>query len=318
MLRSKRLNARLSAGLTGLAAISVLLAGGLHAAARQTLSRIQAQRSQLPGPPVSKQQDAPAIKPGVSPAPTAAQTADKDRLVDIEMDHPSINQKTGMITGRNLKYRDPEEKMTVTGDTAQHDQNKDTVDTKGSLIMDDPNHHVTGDKAHVERKTKLAIVTGNVVIVLKPKEEQPAAPVGGVENNKADVKKDRNRGGTITCDQVDDYYKKEFAILTGHLVFKQIITKDNGEKVERTLTADHAEYDGKANKMHLFLPVKGHDSDGQEMEFEKDVMVGTKEGEETVESEGRASFKYLLKPDNDSADEKQPGKKSDKAVKPPQ
>jgi hypothetical protein len=183
-------------------------------------------------------------------------------------------------------------------------------------------YDITLNQKNVERKIKLAVITGNVVIVLKPKEEEPKGPTVKVasddgQDNKEKLRKDRNRGGTITCDQVDDYYKKEFAILKGHLVFKQQITKENGDKVDRTLTSDHAEYDGKANKMHLFAPVKFHDSDGQEIEFEKDVYVGTKEGEETLDSKGVTKGHVPIKDEEGESEKKQPEKKSGPPVKPP-
>jgi hypothetical protein len=81
---------------------------------------------------------------------------------------------------------------------------------------------------------------------------------------------------------VEDYYKRKFVILRGHLVFRQKFTKDSGKVVERTLTAEHAEYDIKTDRMVLFAPVDGHDTDGQTFHSEFDMTVGTKKGAEKL------------------------------------
>jgi hypothetical protein len=316
--------------LSGLAVIGALVGAGwtLRAAARQNqppVSAARKARSNSTAPAsLRTAQDAPAGNPSLTPkaTPPAAKSGSKPHRPEIEMDDFNHDQKTGLMTGRDFTYKDKDDNLVVTGVYAQYNNDTEVLDAKGSLVMDDPKHHVTGDKAHVERKIQLAVTTGNVVIVLKPKEEPTggavsATPTGTGQNSKESFSKDRNRGGTITCDQVEDYYKKEFAILKGHLVFKQVITKQNGDKVERTMTADHAEYDGKANKMHLFSPVKGRDTDDQSFEFEKDVFVGTKEGEETVSSKGRGIFKVLVEEEKEEAGKRPSEKRSDQPPKPP-
>jgi hypothetical protein len=107
----------------------------------------------------------------------------------------------------------------------------------------------------------------------------------------------------VYCDRIDDYYERQFVILSGHLVFKQQITKSDGKTLERILTAEHAEYDGKANRLHHFAPVDLKDTDNQSGHFDQDVVVGTKEGEETVQSKGRFSAVFPIgneKPDEDT------------------
>src|SRR5262249_7722383 len=89
-------------------------------------------------------------------------------------------------------------------------------------------------------------------------------------------------GGVATCDYVEDYFKKKFVILRGHLVFKQQFAKENGKVVERTLTAEHAEYDITKDSMVLFAPVEGHDTDGQSFQSPFNVTVGRKKGAETL------------------------------------
>lgn len=132
----------------------------------------------------------------------------------------------------------------------------------------------------------MATIAGGVVITLKPTPPAPGAA------DDSDTAKQRKYPVIITCDRAVDAYKKEFIVLTGHLVFKQTILKDNGKMVERTLTAEHAEYDGKANKLHLFTPVNSYDSEGRTFDFTADVFVGTKEREETLSTPGRTTIHF--------------------------
>ena len=59
-------------------------------------------------------------------------------------------------------------------------------------------------------------------------------------------------------------------------------TRSDGHFSQRTLTAEHAEFDGKTGTLHLFPPVDMKDTDNQSGHFDQDVFVGTKEGEESV------------------------------------
>jgi len=289
--------------LSALAATTALIGTGwsLHAIAGQGKPRPFVPRpSDLR--PLSRGQEAspPAIPlPGAkAPAsltpPAGKSDSPKPKLAGFDCEDPTVEEKTGVITGRDFTYK--EEDMVVTGAKAHYNKNTKVLDADGNLVLDDPKHHVTGDKAHVDnsRKGKLAIITGSVIIVLKPKDKPVDAPAN-------DVADEKGKGGTITCDRVDDYYKKEFVILSGHLTFKQKIAKKDGHMVERTLTADHAEYDGKNDKMHLFAPVDVKDTENQEAHFQKDVYVGTKEGEETLKSDGPAKFIFLVDEDKDDS-----------------
>ena len=153
---------------------------------------------------------------------------------------------------------------------------------------------MTGEKARYDNSptVKVAVITGSVVIVMKPKDKPAANPAD-------DVDKEKSKGATAYCDRLDYHKLKDFSVLTGHVVFKQKITKDDGKMVERTVTAEHAEYDGAANQMHLFAPVELMDTEDQAFHFDKDVFVGTKEGEETVKSPGRFKGKINVPEDED-------------------
>ena len=196
------------------------------------------------------------------------------------------DMQTGDWTARNFRYA--REDMTVTGDKGRYNKYSHKMLIDGNLVMDDPKHHVTGSKADVDDVKKIAIITENVVMVVKPAPDKDSA------KPDADLNSERKQGIVITCDYVKDYYKRKFTILRGHLVFRQKIKKKDGSTLERVLTAEHAEYNGETDKMLLFTPVKGHDSDGQTTEFEKDVLLGTKEGEETLETKGRTKAIFII------------------------
>lgn len=226
--------------------------------------------------------------------------------IDVFMD-----ENTGIATAKNFTYT--ERDMTVTGAKARYGQKTKVLEAEGNLVLDNPKNHMTGDKARYDSRSQVkhAIVTGTVVIVMKPKE----GPAG---DNARDVDKEKSKGATAFCDQLDYFKLTDVAILKGHVVFKQTITKSNGRTVERTVTADHAEYDGKAEKVHLFPPVKGTDTDGQKFDADTDVFIGTKEGAETVQTKGRFTITFNTEDEEnkDSTDAK-PGDKSSSDKNPP-
>lgn len=268
----------------------------------------------------SAQDSSAPKKTGSKPTDKAA--VDKTKWATIDAVGWEYSEKTGEHTGSNFVYK--EEDTTVTGAKLRYNEKKDILDAEGSLTLQDPRHIATGDKAHIENgKKKLAVITGNVVIILKPDQQEslsdsattnvtpkatstapgkaevktaPVSPPAGTDSGdeKNSVRKTRSEGGTVTCDIVEDYYRRKFAIMRGHLVFKQKVKKKSGEMVERTLTAEHAEYNGKKDEMELFAPVDSHDTDGQELHFEKNVIVGTKEGDESLQSKGKVKFRVRI------------------------
>ncbi len=244
--------------------------------------------------------------------PAAAKSDDqKQKQASLDLQDPTVDERTGITTGRDFIYKVDD--MTVTGAKARYNKNTKFLEADGNLILDDPKHHITGEKATYDNRksVNLAIITGAVVIVLKPK-EKAATPGSG------DVAKEKDNGATIYCDRVEYFKTKDFSVLTGHLTFKQMITKSNGKSVERTLTADHAEYDGKAEKVRLFAPVDVKDTEDQTGHFEKDVFVGTKEGAESLQSSGRMTVHFNRDGDEaDSAPDAKPGATGSEAGKTP-
>jgi hypothetical protein len=266
-----------------------------------------------------------------------------DQLVGLDWSDWKHDEQTQVDVGRDFTYR--EKDMTITGERARYDGKAKVLDASGNLVLDDPQHHLTADKGHIERNKKLAIFTEHVVMVLKPEAPEgapapgspatgaPSGPAPGVpaatapgaaqgagarpaatgaqpqkssgsdESPDSEREQARKRGATVTCDRVEDYYssKRKFAILTGHVVFTQIVKRPkDGTEVTRTLLCEHATYDGVNEKMKLFAPVHGYDTDHQDLQADKDVLVGTKEKEETLETQGH--IKLLFKPEEDETE----------------
>ena len=188
------------------------------------------------------------------------------------------------------------------------------MDADGHLVMDDPEHHGTCQKAHVEESKALAVLTGDVVLTLKP-QTAGAANAADSASSVSDAKK---QGAVVTCDQVDSYYKKKFTVLRGHLVFKQHILREKEEPLDRTGTAEHAEYDGKAEVLTLFPPAQGHDSDESEFYSDKNnLVIVTKAGEETLSgAHGKVVAHVKEDADDEGTAPANPGKKPVAATSP--
>ncbi len=221
---------------------------------------------------VSNGQTPPGAK---TPSANATATAQGGNdLSEFEgEDFKSVN-KSQTTTAHHFTYT--RGSRVITGDNGRYDKKNGVLDADGHMVMDDPEHHGICQKAHVEETKALAVLTGDVVLTLKP--QTPAAG-----DNPNDISAGKNQGAVVTCDQVDSYYKKKFTVLRGHLVFKQHILRAGQEPLDRTGTAEHAEYDDKNEVLTLFPPVLGHDSD--ETQFysnDKKVIITTKSGEESI------------------------------------
>ncbi len=302
----------------GLAAACVMMVGVTTARVRG----IQA---------VTKPQSASSGSAGARRSSSTRELSSKEKWVQIDAEDWKDDAATGIGSGHHVRW--VEDDRTITGDTLQYNRKKKLVDAEGHLVLDDSEYHVTGTKATVDNgEKKLAVVTGDVVVVIKPK--PPKAPPAGTasatrtakngpqpppSDGEEDTASTRRRGGTVTCDRIDDYYRKKLVLMHGHLVFKQRFTDSDGKEVERTATAEHAEYDGDHELLTLFAPVDVHDSQGQEYHFDGNVTVGTREGAETIASTGKAHAKMLVKEEEEENQEpnKPAAKPAQQPVPPP-
>jgi lipopolysaccharide export system protein LptA len=252
---------------------------------------------QSPAKPAQKpsQKETPSLAPAPVLPPMKGEAPPKKdpKMGNLSMVDWKHNDRTKISTGRDFTYKSDD--VIFTGDSLIYNTEHKTLLASGNLKADDIDYTITGGKADVDDgKKKLAIITENVVIVMKPKKKEAAQ-----EGDPANAKKERDRGITITCDRVENSYKKKFVTLKGHLTFRQEVEKEDGKKVTRYLTAEYAEYDGKAERLHLFKPVAGRDDEGQQSVFDEDVFVGTKEGEETIETKGKVVHTFIVPEDEE-------------------
>lgn len=266
-------------------------------------------------PPGHKSPPASVPVAPVTPPPGLASGQNNNQSI-VYFSGADIKDDGQTASARNIHYAESD--RTVTGDMGRYNRKTRQLSAEGHIVLDDPKHHITADRASVDDgKAKLAILNSSVVIVIKPDEPAPgAAPATGGKtteetNTEEDVASTRKRGAVITCDHVEDYYRKKSILMRGHLVGKQRYRDKDGTDIERTLIAEHAEYDGKTEVLVLFPPVDVRDTQGQEMHFDTKVIVGTKEGAETLESSG--AFRGVYHPKN-SDEEEQP--ETDQATPP--
>src|SRR5579871_6155520 len=116
-------------------------------------------------------------KQAASGAATA--TAAKQSFDDLEFKGFSrYDSKTNSTVGHNFIYTRGD--SVTKGDNGRYKEvdtktHEGILDADGNLVFDDPQHHATCNKAHIDRIAKLAVFTENVVLVLKPEKEGNAA-----------------------------------------------------------------------------------------------------------------------------------------------
>ena len=270
---------------------------------------------------------APQKAPGAPPVSTPPPSREEGR------DGLDAEEMTGGGPSRIYNMRDwvyTRNDMTVRGAAGVFDEKKDTLVTNTPIVLDDDKYHITADSALIEhvksdRKLRTVTLTGHVILVLKPEKPKaapvltgaaaapaantaaPAAPPKTEEKSQTpDLKEDRKHGGMAYCDKLVYQSDGKRSSLTGHVIFKQSFEDDDGKSIDRKLTCDYAEHDGKKDILHLFKPVHYEDSKKQIMDTPNDVMVGTKEGEETI-SGTKVKFSFPTDKDDDE-DSKGPAK----------
>ena len=231
----------------------------------------------------SAQSQTAKTKPlAVTPPPALAappqQPAQDDSLDGLDFSELVKTEKTGIVIIHNWVYTRRD--MVVKGAYAIFDEKKDTLDSDQPVEMDDKKYHLTADSVHIDNVDKnpdkrTVNLKGHAIMVMKPTEPEPPAnkahqqaqgpPAGAVaaqpapaqqvkpgvdDKNKKDINDARKHGGTAYCDNILYKPHDKYSILTGHVVFKQNFTEKDSEKntnkqVERTLTCEHAENDGK-------------------------------------------------------------------------
>lgn len=206
----------------------------------------------------------------------------------------SDSAKTSTRVVHNFVYK--EKDFTLSGDELVWNYKTDQIDATGHLTYDSPQYFGSCNRAHLDDKAHQDVFEGNVVLKLKPK-SSPPAPNKSVAsasntpenaNQPADTPANdiRAHGVTLYCDRVVEDTQTKLFTLTGNLHAIQSFTDSDGKLIERNLTAAYAKYNDTTQQLTLYPPVDYKDNQGTTAHFDAPIVIGTKEGEETISGVG--------------------------------
>lgn len=187
----------------------------------------------------------------------------------------SWGSKTEVLMKGNVKFTSSE--ITLTSDEVTYDKQAKSAVSPGKIAITGSDADITADKGTADFNKRLAVLTGGVNMVLKPKPENHSDPDS--------VRAKMTKPTTITCSKLEYQYKAKLATAVGEVRFKQ-------EK--RSAEAQKAVYDSTTELLVLTGDVKGVDEHGQTFSAPL-VRISLKEGDEWMEAENAsASFKIDL------------------------
>lgn len=144
--------------------------------------------------------------------------------------------------------------VTVECDEASFNEPDDTAACAGHIKMNDSESEITGELVNADFGAEIVNIMGNVKIVTtKSAKKEETAPGANTEGAKPEEK----RVTTITCERIQYYYTegKRHAVVTGLIKAVQ---------KERTITAQHADYDRERDVITLGDDVTITREDGSE------------------------------------------------------
>lgn len=177
---------------------------------------------------------------------------------------------------------DRKEQATIKAARATYNEKTQILEAEGKLWLSDEELDINADKMSMDRKKQVAVLTGGLKIVVKPKKaektepppSQPPPATGSDSANEA-----RKKPITITADKLEYYFgKKRVAILAGNVSAKQELEEGHW----RMATAESAHYDRDTERMVLTGAIVLKDDRGSIIR-PKYLTIVTKEGEEKVE-----------------------------------
>ncbi len=213
------------------------------------------------------------------------------REVDIRWDSATLRSDHSEVKGLRLKD----------GDTLATAERADVYDRKryalatGALRLEDPRIDLEGAKLEIwyGEKQKRALLQNGVRMRIKPREAQPP-PEGEAES---EVDQAKRYPVDATCDEIEYFYRRKVAYLRGNI--KAIQQLPEGRT--RTLLADEAEYDQKAERLILKGKVILEEPDRMRIETAL-AIVSLKEGEEAVElPQGASGVFFYSEEDEEEA-----------------
>jgi hypothetical protein len=206
----------------------------------------------------------------------------------------SDSAKTSTRIVHNFVYK--EKDFTLSGDDLVWNYKTDQIDATGHLTYDSPQYFGSCNRAHLDDKAHQDVFEGNVVLKLKPKPSTSTTnkSVAGASNTPANTNQPsdtsandiRSHGVTLYCDRVVEDTQTKVFILTGNLHAVQSFTDSDGKPIERNLTAAYAKYNDTTQQLTLYPPIDYKDNQGTTAHFDTPIVIGTKEGEETISGVG--------------------------------
>jgi lipopolysaccharide assembly outer membrane protein LptD (OstA) len=170
----------------------------------------------------------------------------------------------------------------LTCEEIQYDREENTAVSPGKVSVSDPQCEITAEKGAVYFKKRLGVLEGNVVMLIKPRQEEDRANVQARED-KESIRAKFSKPTTVTCSKLEYDYRSKVATASGGVTLRQ---------ERRTVTAEKLIYDDKNQLVTLIGNVKGVDEEGQTFQSPDKVVICIKKGSEWMEApNATATFK---------------------------
>lgn len=186
------------------------------------------------------------------------------------------------------------------GDTIATAERADVYDRKqyalatGALRLEDPRIDLEGQQLEIwyGENQKRALLQNQVRMRIKPRETQPP-PEGEPER---DLEQARRYPIDATCDQIEYFYRRKVAYLRGNIKAVQQLPEGR----TRTLLADEAEYDQKAERLTLRGKVIVDQPDRFRFETTLAIVILTEGEEDILTPEGVQGFFYYTEEEEEA------------------
>ncbi|MCS7208103.1 MAG: hypothetical protein NZ874_00850 [Fimbriimonadales bacterium] len=209
--------------------------------------------------------------------------APSKRKVDIEWDWAQL--RSDYSEGKGLRLRD--------GDTSAFAERAQVYDRKqyavatGTLRLEDPRIDIEGAKLEIwyAENQKRALLQQNIRMRIKPRKTEPP-PEG---EGESELEQAKRYPIDATCDQIEYLYRRKVAYLRGNIRAVQQLADGR----TRTLVADEAEYDQKAEQLILRGKVIVDEPDRVRLEMPLAIVSLVEGAEDVMTPQGvRGVFYY--------------------------
>jgi hypothetical protein len=255
--------------------------------------------------------------PKAGPTPTAS-AAKQTRPWKFRFATLELNQSTGVgVVEDGTATSD--EGASVTCDHFTWNDKTNLAHGEGHLSVSDTEVDATADKADIDyqKSRKVMVLTGSVVVTLKPREKARDAQVADgkspgpptkAEDDDESLGASKRYAVTVTCPRLEYHYskKRKYAVLTGPIVATQKVSDHT-----RILRAPRAEWFGLEERALLAGPVEVEDTKGRKGSTPEAVTLFTTEGAERLVLR-KGTWEMPVEEDDDQpATQKPPAKPAD-------